>query len=183
MHLTTDERNALDDVIRGKGYTDYRWIEPRKIITAQWVRMKCMFGCNGYGRCAACPPNTPSLEACERFFSEYQEAVILHFTGTMDQPQDRHNWSKKINAKLVQLEREVFLTGYERAFLLFMDSCCSCKECTGTRETCREPSMARPSPEGMCMDVYSTVRRFGYTINVRTDYDQQMDRYAFLMIR
>jgi predicted metal-binding protein len=64
-----------------------------------------------------------------------------------------------------------------------MDSCCFCKECTGTRETCQEPQMARPSPEGMCMDVYSTVRQFGYSINVCTDYDQQMDRYAFLMIR
>jgi hypothetical protein len=43
--------------------------------------------------------------------------------------------------------------------------------------------MARPSPEGMGVDVYATVRQFGFSINVRTDYDQQMDRYAFLMIR
>jgi len=183
MSLTTDEKKALDEVIQAKGYTDYKWIEPRKIITAQWVRMKCMFGCNGYGHCAACPPNTPSLDDCERFFNEYQDAILLHFTGTMEQPEERHNWSRKINAKLVQLEREVFLAGCERAFLLFMDSCCFCKECSGTREACQEPMMARPSPEGMCVDVYSTVRQFGYGINVRTDYDQQMDRYAFLMIR
>jgi len=32
------------------------------------------------------------------------------------------------------------------------------------------------------VDVYSTVRRFGFPINVRTDYDQKMDRYAFLMV-
>jgi len=70
----------------------------------------------------------------------------------MKQPENRHNWSKKINAKLVQLEREVFLAGCERAFLLFMDSCCFCQECSGTRATCQEPRMARPSPEGMCAD-------------------------------
>ena len=183
MSLKDEAKATLDNVIREKGYTDYKWIDPAKIITAQWVRMKCMFGCNGYGHCAACPPNTPSLDECERFFSEYQDAVLLHFTGTMDQPEDRHRWSKKINAKLVQLEREVFLAGCERAFLLFMDSCCFCEECTGTRETCLEPQMARPSPEGMCMDVYSTVRQFGYGINVRTDHDQPMDRYAFLMVK
>ncbi|MCP3952398.1 MAG: DUF2284 domain-containing protein [Desulfobacterales bacterium] len=183
MSLTADEKKTLDEVIRGKGYTDYKWIDPHKIITAQWVRMKCMFGCNGYGHCAACPPNTPSLAECERFFKEYEDALLLHFTGAMDQPEERHSWSKKINAKLVNLEREVFLAGQERAFLLFMDSCCFCKECALTRETCQEPRMARPSPEGMGVDVYSTVRRFGYGINVRTDYDQQMDRYAFLMIR
>jgi hypothetical protein len=34
----------------------------------------------------------------------------------------------------------------------------------------------------MAVDVYSTVRQFGFPIQVRTDYDQQMDRYAFLMV-
>ena len=183
MSFTPEEKKTLDNVIRKKGYTDYKWIDPKKIITAQWVRMKCMFGCNGYGNCAACPPSTPSLAECERFFSEYADAIVLHFEGTMDQPENRHNWSKKINAKLVKLEREVFLSGYERAFILFMDSCCFCIECSATRETCHEPMMARPSPEGMCVDVYSTVRQFDFPINVRTDYDQQMDRYAFLMVR
>jgi len=114
MSLTAEAKAALDDVIQKRGYTDYKWIEPHKIITAQWVRMKCMFGCNGYGRCAACPPNTPSLDECERFFNEYDDALVLHFTGTMDKPEDRHNWSAKINAQLVKLEREVFLSGYER---------------------------------------------------------------------
>ena len=100
----------------------------------------------------------------------------------MDKPEDRHAWSSKINAKLVKLEHEVFLAGCERAFLLFMDSCCLCKECTGDRRTCNELRMARPAPEAMAMDVYSTVRQFEFPINVRTDYDQQMDRYAFLMV-
>ena len=101
----------------------------------------------------------------------------------MDKPEDRHPWSAKINARLVKLEREVFLAGFERAFLLFMDSCSFCKECTGDRETCEMPRMARPAPEAMAVDVYSTVRQFGFEINVRTDYDQKMDRYAFLMVK
>ena len=108
--------------------------------------------------------------------------MILHFEGIMDKPEDRHNWSRKINAKLVKLEREVFLAGYERAFVLFMDSCCFCKECSGDRKSCSEPRMARPAPEAMAVDVYSTVRRFGFSISVRTEYDQKMDRFAFLMV-
>ena len=122
------------------------------------------------------------MAECAQFFNEYSDAVILHFEGTMDKPEDRHAWSRKINARLVKLEREVFLAGYERAFLLFMDSCCFCKECTGKRHTCKQPRMARPAPEAMAVDVYSTVRQFGFSINVRTDYDQKMDRYAFLMV-
>ena len=35
----------------------------------------------------------------------------------MKRPEDRHAWSAKINAKLVKLERAVFLAGFERAFV------------------------------------------------------------------
>jgi predicted metal-binding protein len=182
MAFTQEQRQSLDEVIRSKGYTDYKWIDPKKIITAQWVRMKCMFGCNEYGRGGACPPNTPSVAECERFFHEYEEAVILHFEGRMDKPEERHAWSRKINAGLVKLEREVFLAGCERAFLLFMDSCSFCKDCSADRRSCKEPRMSRPSPEAMAVDVYSTVRQFGFPINVRTDFNQKMDRYAFLLV-
>jgi predicted metal-binding protein len=182
MSLTSEKRQTIGAIFREKGYTDYKWIDPQKIVVSQWVRMKCQFGCGEYGRCGACPPNTPSVTECEQFFAEYSNAIILHFEGAMKKPEERHAWSRKINAKLLKLEREVFLAGYERAFLLFMDSCCFCKDCTGDRRTCNEPRMARPAPEAMAVDVYSTVRQFGFPINVRTDYDQKMDRYAFLLV-
>ena len=182
MSLTAKKRQELDAIFEEKGYADYKWIDPRKIIVSQWVRMKCKFGCNRYGRGGACPPNTPSVAECEQFFGEYSDAIILHFIGDMDKPEDRHAWSARINADLVKLERDVFLAGCERAFMLFMDSCSFCKECTGDRETCKEPRMSRPAPEAMAVDVYSTVRQFDFPINVRTDYDQIMDRYAFLMV-
>jgi predicted metal-binding protein len=182
MGLTPEKRQTLDAIFKEKGYTDYKWIDPKKIIVSQWVRMKCKFGCSEYGVGGACPPNTPSVAECEQFFNEYSDAAILHFEATMDKPEDRHAWSRRINAELVKLEREVFLAGYERAFMLFMDSCTFCKECTGDRQTCKEPRMSRPAPEAMAMDVYSTVKQFGFPINVRTDYDQKMDRYAFLMV-
>lgn len=183
MNLTDENRQTLDTIIAKHGYTDYKWVDPQQIVVAQWVRMKCIFGCAEYGRAGACPPATPSVAECERFFGEYGDAVVLHFEGTMDKPEDRHDWSRKINAKLVELERDIFLAGYERAFLLFMDSCCFCRECTGDRETCNKPRMARPAPEAMAVDVYSTVRRFGFPVNVRTEFDQKMDRYAFLMVQ
>ena len=182
MRLTSQQQKTVDDILHSNGYADYKWVDPRRIVVAQWVRMKCMFGCAEYGRGGACPPNTPPVPECERFFREYEDALILHFPGLMDKPEDRHAWSAKINAKLVKLERDVFLAGFERAFLLFMDSCCFCRECAGSRERCEQPRMARPAPEAMAVDVYSTVRQFGFEIAVRTDYDQVMDRFAFLMV-
>jgi predicted metal-binding protein len=100
----------------------------------------------------------------------------------MAKPEERHAWSAKINVNLAKLERDVFLAGHERAFCLFMDSCNICKECAGSRHLCKEPHLSRPGPEAMAVDVYSTVRQYGFPIDVRTDYEQTMDRYSFLMV-
>ena len=129
--------STLDALFRQHGYADYRWVNPKKIIVAQWVRMKCIFGCGSYGKNACCPPAVPPVSDCERFFREYSQAVIFRFNARLENPEDRHNWSAKINFKLSKLEREVFLAGYERAFLLFMDSCEICGDCPGTPGTGR----------------------------------------------
>lgn len=180
--LEKGKRKNLDALFNKHAHKHYKWIDPRKIIVRQWVRMKCIFGCGEYGRNASCPPNVPSVSECERFFREYTDAVIFRFEKKVNKPEDRHAWSKKVNLKLSKLEREVFLSGCERAFLLFMDSCCICKECSGNRENCLEPRSSRPSPESMAVDVYTTVKQFGYPIEPLTDYSQAMNRYAFLMI-
>ena len=181
-NLIESNYRDLKTLFQKYGYKDFRFIDPEKIVVSQWVRMKCMYGCGEYGQNASCPPNVPPVAECERFFREYSAAVVFHFDKKVDQPEDRHAWSSKVNMKLVKLEREVFLAGYERAFLLYMDSCCICSECSKERENCKEPRLARPSPEAMAMDVFTTVRQFGFPIEVRTDYSQKMDRYAFLMV-
>ena len=183
IESNSDTCRKLDALIQKKGYTDYRWIDPRKIIVAQWVRMKCTFGCGEYGKNACCPPQVPSVDECIRFFREYSLGAIFRFEKKLDNPDDRHKWSKTVNMKLYKVEREVFLSGYEKAFLLYMDSCEICEDCTGSRQTCKEPRIARPSPEAMAVDVYTTVRQFGFPIEVRTAYDQAMNRYAFLLVR
>ena len=112
IQIAAGERKTLDALIRKQGYRDYKWMDPGQIVVSQWVRMKCMFGCREYGHGGACPPNTPSVAECERFFGEYSDAIILHFKGIMEKPEDRHTWSRKINAKLVKLERDIFPVSY-----------------------------------------------------------------------
>ncbi len=177
-----DNRKELETLFEKRGYTDFRWIHPQDIVVSQWVRMKCTFGCAEYGRNASCPPNVPAVSECRQFFDEYHTAVIFHFEKTVDKPEDRHTWSRGVNQALLKLEREVFLSGYEKAFLLFMDSCGICGDCTGMREKCKDPRSARPSPESLAIDVFSTVRQYGYPIKVLADYSQPMNRYAFLLI-
>ncbi len=176
------DRKKLEEKFIAHNFKDFRWIDPKKIITAHWVRMKCIFGCKEYGKTASCPPNIPSVSECEKFFKEYKDAVIFHFSKKVEKPEDRFAWTRKVNLKLLKLEREIFLFGYEKAFLLFMDSCNICKECGGVREKCKEPRLSRPTPEAMSVNVYATVRKVGYPIKVLSDYSQTMNRYAFLMV-
>ncbi|MBS3819783.1 DUF2284 domain-containing protein [bacterium] len=176
------DRKNFEERFRRYKFTDFRWIDPWKIIISQWVRMKCMYGCNEYGVTATCPPNVPSVSECERFFREYDEAVVFHFTKKVAKPEDRFAWTRKINLRLLKLEREIFLSGFKKTFLLFLDSCNICPQCSGKKETCKKPNIARPTPEAMSVDVYATVRQIGYPIQVLTDYSQKMNRYAFLML-
>jgi hypothetical protein len=34
----------------------------------------------------------------------------------------------------------------------------------------------------LAVDVFTTVRKVGYTIDVLSDYDEKMNRFAFLLI-
>lgn len=175
-------RKALTRLFQDLGYQDFKWIKPEQIVVAQWVRQKCMFGCDEYGHNAACPPNTPSVDECARFFSEYQQAVLFRFSKAVKKPRDRHAWTRKINKGLLKLEREVFLAGNRKAFVLFMDSCGLCKDCPPSRAECKNLTSARPSPESMAVDVFTTVERGGFPIQVLKDYDETMNRYAMLMV-
>jgi predicted metal-binding protein len=172
----------LEQLFAARGFTDVRWIAPREIVLAEWVRMKCRYGCGEYGHNAACPPNAPSVPECRSFVREYRRAAVFHFAKTVPRPEDRHAWSRKLVLELIKLEQELFKSGFVKAFMLPFDSCNICLECPGSRTACKEPKLARPSPDALGIDVFTTVRKIGYPIRVLSDYDQEMNRYAFLLV-
>ncbi|MBI5001721.1 MAG: DUF2284 domain-containing protein [Euryarchaeota archaeon] len=156
---------------------------PKKIVVAQWVRMKCTFGCGNYGEGACCPPNAPTVDECQHFLEEYGEAVLFHVEKRLGNPNKGYDWSKGINKRLMDMEREVFLAGNEKAFLLVMSPCKICKKCAKSRGECKNKERARPTPEAFAIDVFSTARQAGYPIEVLSDYTHKMNRYAILLIR
>ena len=83
------DQKRLESLFENNGYSDYKWMDPKEIVVANWVRMKCKFGCNEYGQCAVCPPNMPSIEECKEFFNEYSTAVVFRFPKKVDKPDDR----------------------------------------------------------------------------------------------
>ena len=175
-------RKQLEATFRAHGQTEFRWVKPSQIVVAHWVRMKCQFGCQDYGHNPSCPPNLPAVADCARFFWEYRRAVIFHHAARLHHPNDRHAWTNRKIRELLGLEREVFLGGAEKAFLLALDNCHLCKVCSGDRRACKLPRLARPTPEAMAVDVFATVRAAGFPIRVLSTTAETMNRYAILLV-
>jgi predicted metal-binding protein len=176
------EKRKLENIFKKHGLSDFKWLTAENIEVGQWVRMKCQFGCDDYGLAACCPPNMPSFAECLKFFREYDHVAVFHFEKKMKEDEVRKDWNKEVSDVLLAIERDVFLSGYYKAFMLFMSSCPYCPECTPQKDDCTHPEKCRPTPEGLCMDVYATVRKIGYPIEVVKDHKDTMNRYAFLLV-
>lgn len=174
-------KDEIESAIISHGFTDYKWIDPKEIVVAHWVRVKCTFGCGDYGL-GACPPNTPSVSDCDRFFKEYEIGLVIKLTKYADKNAYPSEWSREMTNKLLDIEREVFLSGYQKAFLLNQTCCTLCKDCSGNRINCKDKTKSRPSPESFAVDVYQTARNAGLDINVIAMNPSEIHRIAILLI-
>lgn len=177
--MTSNDK--IESILQSQGFLDYKWIKPDEIIVSQWVRVKCLYGCSDYGL-GTCPPNTPSVSDCKKFFGEYEHGLIISLKKFADKNAYPSDWSKEMTNKLLKIERDVFLLGHQKVFLLNQTCCSLCSDCSGNRIDCKNKKNSRPSPESFAVDVYQTVRNAGFTINVVAENPSEMNRIAILLI-
>jgi predicted metal-binding protein len=146
-------------------------ISPSDVETAAWVRLKCQFGCEGYGQCLVCPPYTPTPQQMREVLDSYTRAVLIHFTP------EAH-----VKAAVAELEREFFLQGSWKAFGIGAGPCDFCKTCEVDEQWCRYPRRARPSMEACGIDVFSTVKKAGLPIEVVKTTRQCPNFYGLILI-
>jgi predicted metal-binding protein len=108
--------------------------------------------------------------------------LIIRLNKFADKTAYPSDWSKEMTEKLLAVEKEVFLSGFHKVFLLNQTCCSLCKECSGNRINCKDKENARPSPESFAVDVYQTVRNTGMEINVVAENPAEMNRIAILLI-
>jgi predicted metal-binding protein len=176
------DRAKIEKKFVNTQFADFKWVNGNQISVAQWVRVKCMYGCDSYGKKSTCPPNTPSITECREFIAEYKNAVVFHFQVKVDDDKELHQWCKQINRELLKVEKEIFLLGYYKAFALLVDECNFCSDCVPERVMCKNKKMARPCTEAMGIDVYKTVRDLQYPIQVIREKNENMNRYGILLI-
>jgi len=154
---------------RKMGARGARVIPAKSIVAAEWVRMKCRFGCDGYGQCLTCPPHSPAPEETRRMLREYARALLVRG--------DQYTDIRKI---VSALEREIFLDGYYKAFGMGAGPCELCEECA--LDSCRHAEKARPSLEACGIDVYATVRANGLPIAVVKKHGCAENYYGIVLI-
>jgi len=174
-HVKTPQRGmTLRELCRlavEMGAADAKVISPRNVVVRNWVRLKCQYGCGGYGKSLTCPPYTPTPDQMREVLNGYSQAVLVRFAPPeMD--------SHKI---MVKLEREVFLSGHYSAFALAAGPCEMCAECN--LSNCAHPREARPSMESCGIDVYATAHKAGMSLQVVRKRDETPRYYGLLLVK
>ncbi|MBO3802936.1 MAG: DUF2284 domain-containing protein [Candidatus Brockarchaeota archaeon] len=149
-------------------------MKTKDVVTAEWVRLKCQFGCGGYNQHLTCPPFTPTPSTMRKILDEYEWAILLRFKATSG-----------VNTRetVSRVERAAFLSGFYKAFGLASGPCDLCERCNVKEAVCRKPDKARPSMEACGIDVYATARGAGFGINVVKSRDETPTYYALVLVR
>lgn len=145
-------------------------IQTHTVCTAPWVRLKCQYGCGGYGERLTCPPHSPTPDQTRAVLDQYTRAILVHGDENTD-----------ISAIVVAIEREAFLAGYYKAFSFGSGPCRLCATCD-VSQPCRNNEQARPAMEAAGIDVFQTARSNGFDIEVLTATQCRGNYFGLVLI-
>jgi predicted metal-binding protein len=165
------DKELLEIVLQKADVKAARVISSADVRTAPWVRLKCQFGCDGYGQCLVCPPFTPTPQQMREVLDSYTRAILIHFAPQAD-----------TKAIVADLEQIIFLRGAWQAFGLGAGPCYFCKTCPVKKNLCRNTERARPSMEACGIDVFSTARKAGFPIEVVRTTRQCPNYYGLILV-
>ena len=153
-----------DEAIR-LGATTAKVIPVGSVVIDERVRLKCLVPlCDKYNQNLMCPPNLPTVEEFRKAAARYSRALFVQLVfeknGKVTKAEARQQ-GLRLHKIIHELERRAFSLRYPLAAGLIGGSCKLCKTCVGTPNPCRHPLMARPSMEGMGIDVIKTARKIG----------------------
>ena len=179
-------RRALsaDDLVRralAAGASAAAVLPPDQVVTAEWVRWTCLYGCAAAGRCLTCPPHSPSPDETRRLLDEYAVVLLLRF----DVRPERTEWLKSapwVLRTALRLEQELFLTGHYKVFAIAGGRSCDLDAACGSPETCASRERLRPGLAGCGIDVFSTSANAGWPLRVVATEGEPYHRYALLLV-
>ena len=141
-----------------------------------WLKC-CVPLCPHYNKSIFCPPHAPSLEHIRKALTRYSRAILFAldvipveiFSGRSKERQASADWIRKGFEIVSRIETLAFGCGYYLAMGFSQGSCkkalCRQERCLSLDGSdCPYPLKARPSMEGVGMDVYGLVTKVGWDI-------------------
>ncbi len=172
--ITRNETDKLIAYVREKG-GDARVIPASSVVTAEWVRMKCRFGCQGYGRRFGCPPYTPTPAETAKLLTEFTTALLIRFDGDIAETTPERLVSRELTRfvqdVMYEVEKTAFADGFYKVLSYTGHQCGWCKSCAAKESgavdsDCRVRKKMRPSMEAAGIDVYATCKAAGWELGV-----------------
>jgi predicted metal-binding protein len=155
------------------------------ICVASWVRLKCKYGCNKYGKSWCCPPETPTPEKMQDILKEYRKALLLCGSVRNGEFYKENQKKRRIQVNTwkgtVALERLLFFSGYYKAFRLVSETCALCKACTYPAE-CKFPTDRRPSVESCSIDIFQTLKNINKKFQIAQNVTAEYNCYSIILL-
>lgn len=173
-----DDLRSIAERAVGWGVLEVRAIPTSSIVVAEWVRLKCRYGCPNYGRRLDCPPNELTVDVTRRLLAEYRRALVLKLRRL---PGYRPEGSGLVH----RMERELFLAQFYRAFAIGAGSCGLCPdECVRQPGRCPQPHQIRPAAESLGIDWFATLRNAGWELRVfsQRQTDELPPSYSLVLV-
>ncbi len=168
------------------GATEAEIVRVSIVDVQERIWMKCLVPrCSAAGQSPYCPPNSPRPDFVRKLLSQYQWAIVFRrdvqpfaeyvakseasLKEAVTPLQKRDPFHRKTWEIVGRLESYVQSRGYDLAMGLSAGSCninlCGSVPCAVLRnEPCRHPSRARPSLEGLGIDVFGLARKVGWSV-------------------
>ena len=181
-------------------------IETRDIVLDERALFKCLVPmCANYGVNLTCPPNSISFDDFKRILLKYHSAILLRMgnkaCGKPSEVEGKNSLSEIWNgdavgagdyikilrqgqAKLYEIIERIeslcLREGYNFSAGLSAGGCSLCDECVGSNSglPCRHPFKARPSMEGLGIDVAATARKAG----MQLEFNQETSSWVGLIL-
>ena len=167
----TEPQNVWIGRAREIGFNRAVRIQPKQIVTAPWVRLKCRCGCPVSGANHQCPPNGVSHRETRELLDGYTWGLLLEGAPP----------GRDFHHMLLALEKKAFTNGFHKTLSFGAGPCPVCETCPPERG-CRHPELARPSMEGSGIDVYTSARNVGVDLDVLPQKDLYVKYIGLVMM-
>jgi len=162
--MQTENLLEFEDYALEQGSYRAKVIETSKLVIDDRVRLKCQVPiCQDYNNHLMCPPHTLSVKKFSSLCGQYERAILIQVKSEGFDKSACLEAEKQLHLIINKVESMALSKGLYLSTGFIGSSCKLCDECVGyhSHVPCRRPFEARPSIEGMGVDVLKTAAQAG----------------------